>query len=70
MKEAAELSPNILQIAVKDKSKNWEPEIEETYPLIYEGTIKALKNSENALSVALDPLYNFALDAADGYILK
>lgn len=43
-KEALELSSNVSCITVKDQSRRWEPTPEETYPLIYNGMIDALKD--------------------------
>ena len=46
-KEALELSPNITCITVKDKARAWEPSCEETYPIIFNGVIEAIKDYDN-----------------------
>ncbi|MCL2250262.1 MAG: M55 family metallopeptidase [Oscillospiraceae bacterium] len=68
MCEALELSDNIVQIPVKDKTKNWTPSAEETYPLIYEGTLNALRQAQIAKSVNLAPPYVFSMELCEGYI--
>jgi len=67
MKEALELSDNIVTIPVKDKARNWEPSPEETYPLIYEGVLKALSSANNAKIPQIDPPYLFSMELCDGY---
>ena len=68
MTEALELSGDIITIPVKDKSKNWEPSPEETYPLIYSGTIKALEQAKQAKTVKIEPPYKFSMELCDGFI--
>ena len=46
-KEALELSPNITCITVKDKARAWEPSHEETYPIIFNGVIEAIRDYDN-----------------------
>jgi len=67
MKEALELSDNIITIPVKDKSKNWEPSPIETYPLVYDGTIKALNKAHHAKIPAMDSPYYFSMELCEGY---
>lgn len=68
MKEALELSRNIVTIPVKDKAVSWEPSYKDTFSLIYEGTLKALEQAKYAEPVHLDSPYEFALELLDGYI--
>jgi D-aminopeptidase len=70
MKEALELSPDIQQIAVKDKAAGWEPSPEESFGLICGGVTAALRNAESARCVELEPPYEFAIDANDGYFFN
>jgi len=67
MKEALELSWDIVTIPVKDKSKNWEPSPAETYPLIYDGTIKALESAKKAKVPNIEPPYLFSMELCKGY---
>ena len=68
MKEALELSDTVVTIPVKDKTKDWEPSPEETYPLIYDGVIKALKSSGNAKGRTIEPPINFSMELCEGFI--
>lgn len=67
MQEASELSSAIEMIAVKDKAKGWEPSAEETYPLIYDGVMKALEKASQVKIVDIDPPYMFSMELCDGY---
>jgi len=69
MSEALELSDKIVCIPVKDITKKWEPSPQETYPLIYEGVMKALNNAKNATGITIgSPPYHFSMELCDGYI--
>jgi len=68
MQEALELSDKIVTIPVKSKARNWEPSPEETYPIIYEGVMKALKNADNATDIPTIPPFNFSMELCDGYV--
>jgi len=68
MKEALELSKSIITIPVKDKAINWEPTPQETYPLIYDGVIRALQTAEQAEIVTLIPPYLFSMELCDGFM--
>jgi len=70
MREALELSDSIITIPVKDKSKKWEPSPEETYPLIYDGVIKALEIAGNAKIPKVKSPYDFSMALCDGYIFE
>lgn len=61
-REATELSAKVKHISVKDKSRGWEPSIEETYPIIKEGVLEALQNAENYEEVIIEPPYKFKLE--------
>ncbi|MFO7814733.1 MAG: M55 family metallopeptidase [Halanaerobiales bacterium] len=69
-KEAKELSQKVKQISVKDKSKKWEPSIHDTYPVIKNGVLKALKNVNKAEGVIIDPPYNFKLEVCNNYYFE
>lgn len=66
-KEAKELSEKVKHISVKDKSRKWEPSIEETYPIIKKGVLEALKESSDAEGVTIESPYTFKLELCDGY---
>ena len=68
MKEALELSDKIVTIPVKNKAKGWEPSPEETFKLIYDGTLEALKRAGEAKCVAIDAPYNFSMELCDGFV--
>lgn len=70
MKEAKELSKTVACIPVKDKSKGWEPNSGETYPIIKNRVLEALKNRDNMLSVTIDAPYEFSMALLDGYKYK
>ncbi len=53
-REAKELSPTVSCISVKDKSKMWCPSPEETFDLIYKGTLQALKEYEQKTAWTYD----------------
>lgn len=65
--EAKELSENVIHISVKDKSKSWEPSIEETYPLIKEGVLKGLENDDKTENLVFHPPYKFKLAVCEGF---
>jgi len=67
MKEALELSQRIITIPVKDKQRSWEPSPEETYPMIYDGVMQALKSANQAKTVELEPPYLFSMELCDGF---
>ena len=76
MREALELSDKIVTIPVKDIAIGWEPSPQETYPIIYDGVMKALRNAENAgrrgsgpgtLEVN-DGTHSFSMELCDGYV--
>lgn len=66
-KEALELSPNVSCISVKDKAKKWEPSIDETYPLIYHGTIRALKDYSRKSAYPSQSAYLCELNLSAGF---
>lgn len=66
-KEAKELSPNVSCITVKDKSKGWEPSAEETYPIIYEGVLEALRDHENKTAYNYDGVCKCSMTVSEGY---
>ena len=68
MPEALELSESIVCVPVKDKAKCWEPSPEETYPLIYSGTLKALNNASQAKKINIEAPYRFSMELCEGFI--
>lgn len=67
MREALELSDTVATIAVKDKSKKWQPNIEETYKIIKDGVLKALTNIDKMKSVTVKPPYIFSMSLLEGF---
>ncbi|MDT8718397.1 M55 family metallopeptidase [Clostridium sp. 19966] len=67
MKEARELSNNVACIPVKDKSRNWEPSYEETYPIIKEGVLEALNDYEKMKIVEIEAPYHFSMELMEEY---
>lgn len=67
MKEARELSETVATISVKDKAKGWKPSLEETYLLIRDGVLEALKNADNMRAVNIAGPYEFSMTLVDGY---
>lgn len=62
MREALELNDKIIQIPVKDKVCGWEPNPKETFNIIKEGVLKALKNRENIEDIQIEGPYNFRME--------
>jgi D-aminopeptidase len=65
--EARDLCPNVVGVPVKSLEKNWFPPAEETYPLIKDRVLQALRQRERADSFHLDPPYRFSLRVTEGY---
>lgn len=65
--EAKELSQTVHHISVKDKSKNWEPNAAETFPLIKEKVARALDDYESIARVNIDGMCYFELELCDQY---
>ena len=70
MKEALELSEAIVQIPVKDNAANWEPDCQETYPLIRNGVLEVLQKHDSAKAVQIDSPCKFSLELTDGYFFE
>lgn len=70
MKEALELSNTVKTIAVKDKSKNWQPNIEETYKIIKDGVLNALSNIDDIKPVDVKPPYVFSMRILEGFTFQ
>jgi len=69
MKEAMELSDKIITIPIKSKANKWEPSPKETYPIIYEGVMKALCNAKNATDISIGkPPHHFSMELCDGFV--
>lgn len=70
MKEALELSNTVKTIAVKDKAKNWQPNIEETYKIIKDGVLNALSNIDDIKPVDVKPPYVFSMRILEGFTFQ
>jgi len=68
MKEALELCDSVYTIPVKDKKKNWEPSPKETYSIIYDSVLEALKASDKAKGKKIKPPIDFSMELCDGYV--
>lgn len=66
-REAIELSPNVSCISVKDKLNKWEPSPKETYPLIYNGVLEALKAIDNKTAYEHIGICSCSLSLSKGY---
>ncbi len=60
-KEAKELCPTVTHISVKSKAESWEPTTAETYPIIKNGVLRALKDLDNKTSPVFEPPFKFEL---------
>lgn len=69
-KEAKELSASVHHISVKDKSKVWEPNVEETFPIIRSGVLKALEDYDNLEPVNLEGPFNFMIELCDQFYFE
>ncbi|NBG88658.1 M55 family metallopeptidase [Isachenkonia alkalipeptolytica] len=69
-KEAKELSEKVKHISVKDKSQGWEPGVEETYAIIKDGVLEALKNSKKSEGVVFQAPYTFKLELCKNYYFQ
>ena len=69
-KEAKELCSSVHHITVKDKSKNYEPSALETYSIIKEGVLTALRNADNTKVVELKGPFEFKLELTRYYSFK
>ncbi|QVK18253.1 M55 family metallopeptidase [Mycoplasmatota bacterium] len=67
MKEARELSDTVATIPIKDKAKGWEPGIKETFPIIKNGVLEALRNSENIKVVNIKEPYEFSMTLTEEF---
>lgn len=67
MKEARELCDTVAVIPVKDKSRGWKPSIEETFPIIKNGVLEALRNRDNMKSVNISKPYKFSMSLLEEY---
>lgn len=70
MKEAKELSSQVVEIPVKDKSKNWEPSAKETYPLIKQKVLEALQSAENVEPVVIEGACSFEMELLAGFYFQ
>lgn len=69
-KEARELSSKVSCITVKDKAKNWEPEKEETFPIIYDGMINAFRDYQNKTAYPYADQYSCELNLTEGHFFE
>lgn len=66
-KEAKELSSEVTCVSVKDKLRNWEPSIKETYPIIYDGVIQAFKEYENKTAAEMSGYCQCSMELVDNF---
>lgn len=66
-KEAKELSSTVTHISVKSKARNWEPSSKETFSIIKEGVLEALKDLDNKKSPNFEPPYKFEMRLTSDY---
>lgn len=66
-KEAKELCPTVTHISVKSKVDNWEPSASETFPVIKQGVLTALKDLENKATPVFEPPYRFEIELTEGF---
>lgn len=68
-REARELSPQVSCISVKDKARDWEPSPQETFPLVYEGVLDALRDhhEKTAFCFANETNIHCELHLSEGY---
>lgn len=71
-KEAKELSAQVSCISVKDKQRNWEPSHEETFPIIYNGVLDALKDHHNKTAYSFEDTDGIQCELvlSDGYFFN
>lgn len=69
-KEARELSENVSLITVKDKLRGWEPTCEETYPIIFNGVLNALRDHENKTPVQIEGRCECSLELVEPYYFE
>jgi D-aminopeptidase len=70
MKEARELCDTVATISVKDKLRGWEPSTVETYPIIKNGILEALRNMHDKKAVNINSPYEFSMTLLEGYSYK
>lgn len=70
--EARELSAQVSCISVKDKKTAWEPSPQETYDIIYNGVLDALKDHENKTAYCFDDSVPIRCEMllSDGYVFE
>lgn len=66
-REARELSPQVSCISVKDKTKNWKPSPEETFPLIRQGVRQAMDDIANKPAVEMNGACLCRLELTEGF---
>lgn len=67
MREAKELCPQVECITVKDKARGFEPPCEETYPMIYEGVLRALARRQEMQTLRTDGAVHMSMALCDGW---
>jgi hypothetical protein len=67
MKEAKEISQKVTCISVKDKKNGWEPTYSETFPIIKENVIKAIKDIENKEKIEINEPCIFKMEICDNF---
>jgi hypothetical protein len=67
MIEAKEISRTVTCIPVKDKKNKWEPHYSETFPIIKENVVIAIKVIKNKQVIEIAPPLKFQMGIYDNY---
>jgi D-aminopeptidase len=70
MAEAKEISQKVTCISVKDKKNKWEPNYFETFSIIKENIIGAIKDIENKEKIEINEPCIFKMEICNNFILK
>jgi D-aminopeptidase len=67
MTEAKEVTSTVECISVKDKSVNWKPSYTETFSIIEEKVITAIKDIDNKRTIEIEEPFLFSLEIYENY---
>jgi D-aminopeptidase len=70
MTEAKEISHKVTCISVKDKKNKWEPNYFETFSVIKENVIKAIRDIDNKEIIEINAPFIFKMEVCDNFIFK
>ena len=70
MREAKEINQNVSCIPVKDKKNKWEPNYSETFPVIKENVIKAIKDIGSKEKIETNEPCIFKMEVFDNFRFK